>query len=141
MKLFTRSARISQKKFVSWEVHLWDVHSFSISLCSIWFDFQFKFDIFSNLSVFFVKNQTTTKSSSYVILTVCSYHVTYAFPSESTLYSCLNVKEFLAQNRREIWSLSDCNGTRTHKHLVRNRTLNHLIGWVFVYELRSCGFE
>ena len=27
--------------------------------------------------------------------TVCSYHVTYAFQSESTLYSCLNVKEFL----------------------------------------------
>ena len=31
---------------------------------------------------------------------------------------CLNVKE--------IRKLSDCNGTRTHKHLVRNRTLNHL---------------
>ena len=27
--------------------------------------------------------------------TVCSYHVTYAFQSESTLYSCLNVKELL----------------------------------------------
>ena len=34
--------------------------------------------------------------------TVCSYHVTYAFQSESTLYSCLNVKELLARNRREI---------------------------------------
>ena len=34
--------------------------------------------------------------------TVCSCHVTYEFQSESTLYSCLNVKEFLAQNRREI---------------------------------------
>ena len=33
---------------------------------------------------------------------VCSYHVTYAFQSESTLYSCLNVKELLARNRREI---------------------------------------
>ena len=29
-------------------------------------------------------------------LTVCSCHVTYAFQSESTLYSCLNVKELLA---------------------------------------------
>ena len=29
-------------------------------------------------------------------LTVCSYHVTYVFQSESTLYSCLNVKELLA---------------------------------------------
>ena len=33
---------------------------------------------------------------------VCSYHVTYAFQSESTLYSCLNVKELLARSRREI---------------------------------------
>ena len=43
---------------------------------------------------------------------VCSYHVTYAFHSESTLYSCLNVKEVLPRNRRQSWSLSDCNGTR-----------------------------
>ena len=36
-----------------------------------------------------------------VHLNVCSYHVTYAFQSESTLYSCLNVKELLARSRRE----------------------------------------
>ena len=71
------------------------------------------------------------------ILSVCSYHVTYAFQSESTLYSCLNVKEFLARSRREIGSLSDCNWTRTHNHLVHKQTLNHL---VFVYELSGCGF-
>ena len=28
--------------------------------------------------------------------TVCYYHVTYTFQSESTLYSCVNVKELLA---------------------------------------------
>ena len=28
--------------------------------------------------------------------TVCTYHATYAFQSESTIYSCLNVKELLA---------------------------------------------
>ena len=33
---------------------------------------------------------------------VMKYHVTYAFQSESTLYSCLNVKELLARSRREI---------------------------------------
>ena len=46
-------------------------------------------------------------------------------------------------NGRSIW-----NGTRTHNHLIRKRTLNHLAkasldvrmpvwlnGWVFVYEL------
>ena len=57
------------------------------------------------------------------------------------LYSCLNNKKLLAQNRRDIWSLSDSNGIRTHNHLVRKRTLNHLNGWVFVYELSCCGFE
>ena len=48
------------------------------------------------------------------------------FHSESTLYSCVDVKELLAQNRRDIWSLSDSNGVWTHNHLVRKRALNHL---------------
>ena len=67
---------------------------------------------------------------SYVVstmhLAVCSYHIAYAFQSESILYSCVNVKKLLARNRRKICSLSDCNGTWTHKHLVCKRTLNHL---------------
>ena len=48
IKLFTSSARISQKRFISWEVHFWDGRSFFISLCFILLDFQFKFYIFSN---------------------------------------------------------------------------------------------
>ena len=51
-------------------------------------------------------------------------YVTYAFQSESTLYIYLNIKELHAQNRRDIWNLSDCNGIRTHSHLVRKGTLN-----------------
>ena len=39
---------------------------------------------------------------------------------------CLNVKELLAQSRRYTWSLSNSNEIRTHNHLVRKRTLNHL---------------
>ena len=39
---------------------------------------------------------------------------------------CLNVKELLARSRRHIWSLSDSNEIRTHNHLVRKQTLNHL---------------
>ena len=35
-------------------------------------------------------------------ITVCSYHVKYVFQSESTFYSCLNVKKLYAQNRRDI---------------------------------------
>ena len=45
-----------------------------------------------------------------VYLTACYYHVTYAPQSESTLYSCLTVKEVLTGNRRNIWSLSDSTG-------------------------------
>ena len=54
------------------------------------------------------------------------YHVTYGFQSESALYSCLHVKKLLARSRRDIWSLSDSNGIRTHNHLARKRALNHL---------------
>ena len=54
-----------------------------------------------------------------------SYHI--RFQSESTLYSCLNLKKLLARNRRDIWDLSDNNGIRTHNHFVRKRTLNHLV--------------
>ena len=54
-------------------------------------------------------------------------HHTYVFQNESTLYSCLNVKEILAGSRREIWSLSDCNWTRNPEPLlVCKRTLNNL---------------
>ena len=48
-----------------------------------------------------------------VHLAVSPCHVTYVFRSVSTLYTCLNVKEFLAQRRREIWPLGDCNWTGT----------------------------
>ena len=94
-----------------------------------------------------------------MFITACYYHVTYAFQSESTLYSCLNIKKLLAQNRRGISSLSDSDRIRTHNHLVHNETLNQLAkldnnwavlwvlalniclnGWVFVSKLIGCGF-
>ena len=53
---------------------------------------------------------------------VCPFHVTYAFQSESTLCSCLSVKELLGRNMCDIWSWSDCDGTRTHNHVVRKQT-------------------
>ena len=58
--------------------------------------------------------------------TVCSYHVRYAFQSECTHYSCMNVKELLARSMRRIWRLNDCNWTRTHNHLVHKWALSHL---------------
>ena len=76
--------------------------------------------------------------------TVCSCHVTYMFQSESTVYSCLNVKEHLGRSRREIWRLSECNWTQTQSHLVRKWTLKQLAKWLSV-RLRTrwgaCGFE
>ena len=62
-----------------------------------------------------------------IISTVHYYHVTHVFQSESTLYSFLNVKELLAQNRRDLWILIDSNGIQTHNPLARKRTLNHLV--------------
>ena len=60
-----------------------------------------------------------------VHFTVYSSHVTYEFHSESTLSSCLNIKELPAQNISKVLSLSDCHLTRTNNHLVRKRTLKH----------------
>ena len=66
-------------------------------------------------------DKVTTGTSDFVSVnansifsTVCSYHVTYAFQSESTLYSCLNVKELLARNRHKIWSLSGFESRCSH---------------------------
>ena len=59
-------------------------------------------------------------------MTICYYHITWEFQSESTLYSCLDFKEILAQNRCHIWSLSDSNKIRTHNDLVRKQIFNHL---------------
>ena len=61
-----------------------------------------------------------------VHFTVCFYKVKYLLQSESPLYSSLNVKELLARNRRDIWSLSDSNRTRNHSHLV-TRSHNHVV--------------
>ena len=70
-------------------------------------------------------------------LTVCYYHVTYAFQSESTLYSSLNVKELLDQSRPNIWSLCDSNRIQTHNHLVHKRTLNQLAKLVILAKFFS----
>ena len=49
-------------------------------------------------------------------LTVCSRHVTYAFQSESTLYSCLNVKNSLLETGAKVWSVDSLDMT---KHAVK----------------------
>ena len=59
---------------------------------------------------------TTILESIILQFIVCSYHVMYTFQSKSTLYSCLNVKELLAQSR--CASLSDCNWTGTQHSTI-----------------------
>ena len=86
---------------------------------------------------------------SMVHLTICSDHFWYPFQSESTLYICLNVNGLPARDRHNIWSLSDCNWTRMHSHLVCKQTLNHLakltksLSWVvttYIYGAFDCMF-
>ena len=62
--------------------------------------------------------------------------------SKSTLYSCLNVKELLARNRREIWSLSDCNwtGTQTLNHLAKLAKWLSFIVSTYPYGAFDCMF-
>ena len=60
------------------------------------------FDDLIKIEDFYLDNILIDEKSYKNILTVCSYHVMYVFQSESTLYSCLNVKELLARNRRDI---------------------------------------
>ena len=62
-----------------------------------------------------------------MLLSVCFCHVTYEFKSYSTLYSCLNVKEFFPPKRSKIWILSEFNWIGTHNHLVFERTLSSLV--------------
>ena len=66
---------------------------------------------------------------------VCSYHTTYAFQSEFALYSGLNVKQLLAQNKREIGILIDCNWSHLPVWPV------WLNSWVFLYELSGSLFD
>ena len=94
--------------------------------------------------IYFVYNFTIVRPNIIKILTVCSHYVTYSFQSESTLYSCLNPKKLLVQNRRNIWSSIDCNETRTHNHLVQKGSRwnwSVWLSWVFVFKLSGCGFE
>ena len=67
-----------------------------------------------NIHVRFHHSATCNEITKYVYLvfkndkdanvkqTVCSYHITSLFKSESKLSSCLNAKKFLAPNKRNI---------------------------------------
>ena len=93
-----------------------------------------------NHSVKLIKWSTLWVCICMVHLTVCSYHVTYAFQSESKLNSCVHVKELLAQNRRNIWSLSDWNGIWIPNHLVINELMSYVVN-TYLYHTFDCMFS
>ena len=72
-----------------------------------------------------------------VHLTVCYYHVTYEFQSESTLYNLPECQGTPWSKQPWYWSLSDNNVIRTHNHLVRKGTLNHLAKGI---QAEACNF-
>ena len=84
--------------------------------------------------------------SEYLLVRCC---VTYAFESESTHYSCLNVKELLVGSRRIMWSLSDCNLPWIQNHLKEHSTIcpnwpnDWALFWVFIWtvQLTVCSYN
>ena len=84
------------------------------SLLNSWFFNDFRQEQCKQNTLFSFVNFVT-----WDYMTLCSYHVKYAFQSESTLYSCLNVKEFLARNARNSLLESSRNSLLTTQ-------LNHL---------------
>ena len=68
--------------------------------------------------------------SNNQLLTACYHHVTYAFLEWIQTLKLLNAKGFLAQNRQDIWSLSDSNGKRTHNQS------NLALFWIFYLRLQ-----
>ena len=86
---------------------------FSIKFCLTWEQFcRFRTNggpkkVFS----WYLGNYLLGFHKQCLILNVCSYHVTYAFQSESTLYSCLNVKEVLARSRCQTDQMVECSFT------------------------------
>ena len=122
-------------------------HSRVITKLFLWWMDQWYFEIFIKVnrtryfSAFSTMLSIDLSQISLEHSTVCSNHVTYSFQSESTLYSCLNAKELLAQKRPEIWSLSNRNGTRTHNHLACKRILNHVAIFLLLYTTESCNCQ
>ena len=59
-------------------------------------------------------------------LTACFYHVMYAFQTESTLYSCLNVKEILTSKAAPNLTLKLLQLNSNYNQVVPKGLLNNL---------------
>ena len=74
-------------------------------------------------------------------LTPCLYHVTVKRFSESTLYNCLNIKEFLFRNGRGTWNLNDWSGTRALVHKHYSTIFAKLAKWLRDVASTYAGYE
>ena len=111
------------------------------------------FDFESHRNTFNIFDKNNDVKFEYVLSNIVwfglSFGVWLYVPVMSRTCFRVNANSIVAWSMREIWSLSDCNWTRTHNHLVHKRKLNHLAkywpvwlnSWVFFYELSGCRFE
>ena len=68
----------------------------------------------------------SSKIKNQILETVYSYHVTYAFQSESTLYSCLNITKIIAVDTIFHIDFFEIRFTHTRDHQARNFLTNEL---------------
>ena len=69
----------------------------------------------------------TSQCLAVIINRLVNYRVFLSWHTHILLWIyTLNVKKFLARNKRDIWNFSNCNGIWTHNCLVRKRTPSHL---------------
>ena len=85
------------------------------------------FLIFACLSISFT-NRLFKRPSTIILQPLCSCHVTYAFESKSTLYSCLKVKELLAR-RDTLKHVRDMKRTYSQMHRTDKYSEHSSIIW------------
>ena len=81
------------------------LHGAASNLASILYD-PLK-TLFCKMFYFHLTHHSRKMVTAFEQLAVCFYHVTYPFCRESTLRSCLSVKELLSSDRRDIWRFNE----------------------------------
>ena len=114
-------------------VAVWVLLKFCVLFCSVLilsFDFLFVYNVVTseNCTVMIeIKFGTIFSRAPADNCTVSTCLMTTQKLHYSILFSFVIFQQFLwSIDLMIIKSLSECNGTRNHNHLVRKRTLNHL---------------
>ena len=91
-------------------------------------------DLFSQIPINDQKMLKCSYYSVFIFFLNMSKHILLLRICLCKFCGWLNAKKRLAQNRCNIWKLTDLNRTRTNNHLHRQLTLNHLA------KLDKCSF-